>query len=267
MVSSSTSGTATGCRRFERRCHVAAAAAAVSSSRAWIVASADPPRSGRPAGPRARCRRRGRPGRRPGTGRRRGGSQRCRWRARPRPARGRRAGRAPRRSLAPAPSRTTARRPPGRRRPVPRSTCAPGRGVAGRDRLAHPLAGAPRSTATDRPAPAGARPRCARRVTSAGAVPRSTSNASATSSALPTALPSGASMRVISQTTRRPARVPRPYISRASSRASSTVRQKAPSPTFTSSTIASAPEASFFDITERRDQPGAGTVPVTSRSA
>ncbi len=41
----------------------------------------------------------------------------------------------------------------------------------------------------------------------------------------------------------------------------------APSPTFTSSTIAPAPAASFFDITLVAISPGAGTVAVTSRSA
>ncbi len=45
------------------------------------------------------------------------------------------------------------------------------------------------------------------------------------------------------------------------------VGQNAPSPTLTSSRIASAPAASFFDITEVAIRPGAGTVPVTSRSA
>ena len=41
----------------------------------------------------------------------------------------------------------------------------------------------------------------------------------------------------------------------------------APSPTLTSSRIASAPAASFFDMTHAAIRRDAGTVPVTSRSA
>ena len=74
-------------------------------------------------------------------------------------------------------------------------------------------------------------------------------------------------MRVSSQIVGTPARSPSPRMSSASARASSIVRQKAPSPTLTSSRIASAPAASFLHITEEAISAGAGTVPVTSRSA
>ena len=74
-------------------------------------------------------------------------------------------------------------------------------------------------------------------------------------------------MRVSSQTVGTPARSPSPRIRPASERASSIVRTKAPSPTLTSSRIASAPAASFLLITEVAISAGAGTVPVTSRSA
>ena len=65
----------------------------------------------------------------------------------------------------------------------------------------------------------------------------------------------------------RPARTPMSRMRTASSRAEARSGMNAPSPTFTSSRIASAPAASFLDITEAAIRPGAGTVPVTSRSA
>ena len=55
-------------------------------------------------------------------------------------------------------------------------------------------------------------------------------------------------MSVSRQTTSRPARRPSSSIVSASARASSRVFMKAPSPTFTSSTIACAPAASFLDM-------------------
>ena len=102
---------------------------------------------------------------------------------------------------------------------------------------------------------------------SPGPPPASISHDSATSSALPTAAPSGESMAVSSQTVGRPARTPMSRMRTASSRAEARSGMNAPSPTFTSSRIASAPAASFLDITEAAIRPGAGTVPVTSLSA
>src|SRR6266540_3703825 len=55
-------------------------------------------------------------------------------------------------------------------------------------------------------------------------------------------------MSVSRHTTSRPARVPRSSIASARMRASCSVFMNAPSPTFTSSTIASAPAAIFFDM-------------------
>ena len=85
--------------------------------------------------------------------------------------------------------------------------------------------------------------------------------------ALPTAAPSGWSMSVSRQTTSFPARRPRSSICSARMRASSTVFMKAPSPTFTSRTIASAPPASFFDMIDEASRGTRSTVAVTSRSA
>ena len=53
----------------------------------------------------------------------------------------------------------------------------------------------------------------------------------------------------------------------ASARASSVVFMKAPSPTFTSSTIASAPPAIFFDMMLDAISEKLSTVAVTSRRA
>src|SRR5918994_313858 len=104
-------------------------------------------------------------------------------------------------------------------------------------------------------------------VKSGGPSPRTVATASRISSAFPTAAPRGWSMSVSRQTTSRPAR--RPSSSMVSARiwASSSVFMKAPSPTFTSSTIASAPEASFFDMMLAAISGTMSTVPVTSRSA
>ena len=102
---------------------------------------------------------------------------------------------------------------------------------------------------------------------SAGPRPRTVSSASRISSAFPTADPSGWSMSVSRQTTSSPASTPRLRIASASRRASSIVFMKAPSPTFTSSTIACAPAASFFDMIEAAISETSSTVAVTSRSA
>ena len=74
-------------------------------------------------------------------------------------------------------------------------------------------------------------------------------------------------MSVSTQTTSRPARSPSASIVSASSRASSSVFMNAPSPTLTSSTIASAPAASFFDMIDAAISETLSTVAVTSRSA
>ncbi len=65
----------------------------------------------------------------------------------------------------------------------------------------------------------------------------------------------------------RPNRCPMATISSASSTAAGTVSMNAPCPTLTSSTIASAPAAIFFDIIDEAMSGREGTVPVTSRSA
>ena len=57
-------------------------------------------------------------------------------------------------------------------------------------------------------------------------------------------------MSVSRQTTSRPASWPSAIIVSARRRASSSVFMNAPSPTLTSSTIACAPAASFFDMIE-----------------
>ena len=101
---------------------------------------------------------------------------------------------------------------------------------------------------------------------SAGPWPRTVSSASRTSSALPTAAPSGWSMSVSRQTTSRPAWRPSDSIASASTRASSIVFMNAPSPTFTSRTIAWAPAASFFDMIDAAISESWSTVAVTSRS-
>ncbi len=74
-------------------------------------------------------------------------------------------------------------------------------------------------------------------------------------------------MSVSSHTTSRPASRPSSTIVSASSRAASSVFMKAPSPTFTSRTIASAPAAIFFDMMLDAISATWSTVAVTSRSA
>ncbi len=74
-------------------------------------------------------------------------------------------------------------------------------------------------------------------------------------------------MSVRSETTLRPAPRPSSIIDSASLRASSSDFMKAPSPTLTSSTIASAPAAIFFDMMLAAISGMLSTVPVTSRSA
>lgn len=65
----------------------------------------------------------------------------------------------------------------------------------------------------------------------------------------------------------RPAILPISTISAASVRASASVFMKAPSPHFTSSTMTSAPAASFFDMMLLTMRGMELTVPVTSRRA
>ena len=74
-------------------------------------------------------------------------------------------------------------------------------------------------------------------------------------------------MSVRRQVTSRPARTPISSICSASTRASSSVFMKAPSPTFTSSTIDCAPAAIFFDMIELAISGTMSTVAVTSRRA
>ena len=79
---------------------------------------------------------------------------------------------------------------------------------------------------------------------SAGAIRRH--NASSTSSALPTARPSGSSMGDSIADVGTPESFPRRIRSRASSSACCRVFMKAPRPAFTSSRMRSAPAASFL---------------------
>ena len=87
------------------------------------------------------------------------------------------------------------------------------------------------------------------------------------SSALPIAKPSGWFMSVISACTFLSMRRPMPTIVCASRRASTCFFMNAPLPTLTSSTSASTPSASFFDMIEDEISGIDSTVPVTSRSA
>ena len=80
-------------------------------------------------------------------------------------------------------------------------------------------------------------------------------------------LPRGMSMSVIMAAVRRPALFPVSTMSSASSTASGRVFMKAPEPSFTSSKIASAPAASFFDIMLAAIRGRLSTVFVTSRRA
>jgi len=104
-------------------------------------------------------------------------------------------------------------------------------------------------------------------VMSSGPRPCSTSMASRVSRALPMVSPSGALMSVSSATTFLPAREPTRTRASASSRALSWSFMKAPRPTFTSSTRASMPSASFFDRMLATISGMLSTVAVTSRSA
>ncbi len=74
-------------------------------------------------------------------------------------------------------------------------------------------------------------------------------------------------MSVRRQTTSLPARRPSSIIASASALPSSIVFMNAPSPTLTSSTIASAPPAIFFDMMLAAISERLSTVAVTSRSA
>src|SRR6267378_2635708 len=103
--------------------------------------------------------------------------------------------------------------------------------------------------------------------TSGGPRLRRTSIDSRTSTALPTALPSGASIEVSSATQPRPIERQRSTMVRARSRASSSVFMNAPRPTFTSSTRASIPSASFLLKMLEAISGTDSTVAVASRSA
>jgi hypothetical protein len=74
-------------------------------------------------------------------------------------------------------------------------------------------------------------------------------------------------MSVRRQTTSRPSLLPRSTICSARILASSIVFMNAPSPTFTSRTIASAPAAIFFAMIDDAMRGTMSTVAVTSRSA
>ena len=74
-------------------------------------------------------------------------------------------------------------------------------------------------------------------------------------------------MSVRRQTTLRPPLRPSSIIVSASARASAALFMNAPSPTFTSSTTASAPPAIFFDMMLAAISDRLSTVAVTSRRA
>ena len=90
---------------------------------------------------------------------------------------------------------------------------------------------------------------------------------SITSSALPAEEASGWFMSVISAVVRHPAPLAVETSEPASASASSMLFMKAPLPTFTSSTRASSPAASFFDRIEAVIRSMLSTVAVTSRIA
>ena len=79
--------------------------------------------------------------------------------------------------------------------------------------------------------------------------------------------PSGVSIAVSSALVRTPCASPRSTIVRASCRAESRSRMKAPLPTLTSSTSDPVPSAIFLDMMELAMSGIDSTVPVTSRSA
>ena len=83
---------------------------------------------------------------------------------------------------------------------------------------------------------------------SAGPLPRSVSTASATSSASPTATPSGSDMFESSARVSMSWSRPSLTIRAASRRAASGSGSSAPSPTLTSSSSRDAPAATFFDM-------------------
>ena len=91
--------------------------------------------------------------------------------------------------------------------------------------------------------------------------------ASSTSTALPTARPSGVSIRVSNAEVATPFSSPRVTMVWASSRAWASSTMNAPLPTFTSSTSAPVPSAIFLDMIELAISGIDSTVPVTSRSA
>ena len=91
--------------------------------------------------------------------------------------------------------------------------------------------------------------------------------ASATSTALPTARPSGVSILVSKAEVATPCSAPSVTMVWASSRACGSSRMNAPLPTFTSSTSAAVPSAIFLDMIELAISGIDSTVPVTSRSA
>ena len=102
---------------------------------------------------------------------------------------------------------------------------------------------------------------------SGGPCPARVATDSSTSRALPTARPSGVSIRVSSAEVRTPFSWPSVTMVCASSRASARSRMNAPSPTLTSSTSAPVPSAIFLDMIELAMSGIDSTVPVTSRSA
>ena len=128
---------------------------------------------------------------------------------------------------------------PSRRRPPPRHAAGP------------PASSIPRSESASRRAQASR----TSSVKSAGPWPRTVSSASRTSSALPTAAPERL-VHVGEQAHDLAARLRgrATSIVSASVRASSIVFMKAPSPTFTSSTIAWAPAGELLRHDRRRDQ-------------
>ena len=102
---------------------------------------------------------------------------------------------------------------------------------------------------------------------SAGPWPRTVSSASRTSSALPTACAERL-VHVGEEADDLAASLPAEREHRLrEARASSSVFMNAPFPTLTSSTIACAPAASFFDMIEAAIRESWSTVAVTSRSA
>ena len=103
--------------------------------------------------------------------------------------------------------------------------------------------------------------------TSGGPSPRRMSSASSSSRAFPTARPSGASIEVSQATVRQPSSEASETRVRASRRASSGRRMKAPEPTLTSSTSPSRSSASFLLRMLAAMSGMESTVAVTSRSA